>query len=172
MRKVHLSFKLLSHRDCHLCMEVLRSFAFIAVIWPVNSRRRRYMLFISSANMSIGIVVTNTNTASSDTVLKPLIRLIAHRRYTENSVLLVVPLRPYWASIQHYRRYYRRNYPLWMDLVLHSGDSKLLFVYSFTVGRTYVWNFIVLLRIFTIAIRCALFVLIFKITDAKWTQRK
>ena len=41
--------------------------------------------------MSIGIAFANTNTASSDTVLKPLTRLIALRRYTEDSILLVVP---------------------------------------------------------------------------------
>ena len=43
--------------------------------------------------MSIGIAFAfaNTNTASSDTVLKPLARLIALRRYTEDSILLFVP---------------------------------------------------------------------------------
>ena len=41
--------------------------------------------------MSIGIVFANTNIASSDTVLKPPIRLITIRRYTEDSIYLVVP---------------------------------------------------------------------------------
>ena len=90
-RNVHLLFKLLYHRDCHLSMEVLRSSAFIAVICPGYSRRRRYILLTSSTDISIGIVFANTNTASSDTGLKPLIRLIELRRYTEDDILLVVP---------------------------------------------------------------------------------
>ena len=41
--------------------------------------------------MSVGIVIANTSTASSDTVLKPLISLIVLRRYTEDSLRFVVP---------------------------------------------------------------------------------
>ena len=59
-RNVYLPFKLLSHRDCHLRMEVLRSSAFIAANCPGYSRRRKYILLISSANMSIGIAFANT----------------------------------------------------------------------------------------------------------------
>ena len=64
---------------------------FVHTVCPSFSRWRKYNLFISSANISIGIVFTNTSTALSDTGLKPVICLIALRRYTEDSFLLVVP---------------------------------------------------------------------------------
>ena len=77
--------------DCYLRIEVLHSKAFIVDIYHGYSKRQRYVLLISSVNMSIGSVFANINTASWDTVLKPLIRLIALRRYTEASILLIVP---------------------------------------------------------------------------------
>ena len=82
---------LLYHCDCHLCMEVFRSSAFILAICPDCSIRRRYILLISSAKISIDFLFANTNVTSPYTVLKTLIRLIALRRYTEDSILLLVP---------------------------------------------------------------------------------
>ena len=86
---IHFPFKLFSHRGCHLFIKVLLSSAFIAAICCGYSRRWKDICFISSANMSIGIVFANTSTASSDTVLKSLIYLIALRRYTDNNFLVV-----------------------------------------------------------------------------------
>ena len=54
-------------------MEVLRSF-------ERETIETASVRLISFANISIGIALANTSTASSDTVLKPLIGLIAVRR--------------------------------------------------------------------------------------------
>ena len=74
-----------------MCMKVLRSSDLIAVVCLRYSRRLKYIHFISSTDVFLAIVFANTSTASSDTVLMPLICLIALRRYTEDSFLLVVP---------------------------------------------------------------------------------
>ena len=69
---IHLPSKLL----CHLRMEVLHSSAFTVVICPGTRDDEGISFSFYPLTCLLVFVFANTNTASSDAFLKPLIRLI------------------------------------------------------------------------------------------------
>ena len=86
-RNVCFLFKLFPYYAPHLHMES----TFIAAVCSGYLRRWKHIRMISPAHMCISIVFANTSTASSDTIMKPLICLTTLRQYTDGNFLLVDP---------------------------------------------------------------------------------
>ena len=140
-RNVHLPFKLLSYYDCHLRMEVFRSSAFIVVIWPGHSRRRRYIFL----KVEVQPVVYNQSqvfyrslgfdpcAANGYSIFSTIFRSLIKTA----SVLLAASVKP--ASSSHAPKFWIAAFVVFSSSVSCSCDEALVIeieIHHYTVTHT------------------------------------